>query len=611
MLMRPFPTWMEAAKCFERYEKLSPEEKVAYDSTGVFPEVAASQSGQNITSERAEKDRKLALACFEELINRDADENQGEGFVQGFHCKDNKKLSYKISQLPGIKKLVPNSGLTKCFKRWSSSYPNLDLFIVQELEGLEFSSEDDFKPSGGASKLIKLNMKEATLNEAKEIIDKDMRLPSELNGAETKSDSPSPSRQWRKKSDNFKYDVELVSSLSDEEIRLQLLEYLKGLEMEVDKVSRCHELTRLITEAIQKKFGGELKVSLTGSIKTSLAIKNSDLDLNIVLPKDGLSFDEVEVYLKQLVELLAELQMTKIKTIHRKGAKVPLIKCLDTSGISVDLSLGNSTTIFKTAMLAAYARLHPTVRQLLLFIKGWASAREINLPNNGTLNTYCHSTMLLAYLVMVRAIPNLQRICLNHTSFSPAIDLTKEQTCVELTAIPKCHVCGDTLPIKIHYGANVYFNDTSFDFEGDLDFLELLQGYMTFMGFSFKSDLHAISLLNGGLVPREAIGHPLPDRKNIVVSIPSPPVETDVSKLVKIDEVKAFVVEDPIDLAVNVATSGRPWSMDGLNWEFCRASHLLEAKQPLVTSLLIPFVPPISPHVFIKEGIYSRHVFFL
>lgn len=187
MIMRPFPTWMEAVKCFERYEKLTPEEKAAYESTGIFPEMAASMAGQLTSPERAEKDRKLALACVEELICKDSEsEIVGEGMLHGFHCKDNRKLGYRISRLPVIKKLVPNSGLTKCFKRWASSYPNLDLFVVQELEGVEFIPGDNFKVSDGATKLIKLNMKEASVEAAKEIINRDMQIPSALNDSENK-----------------------------------------------------------------------------------------------------------------------------------------------------------------------------------------------------------------------------------------------------------------------------------------------------------------------------------------------------------------------------------------------------------------------------------------
>ncbi|KAI0244334.1 hypothetical protein L0F63_004520, partial [Massospora cicadina] len=540
-----------AIKCYERYEKLTEEDKATYNTTGKFPEVAASLMGQIATPERAEKDRVLALACVTELIRKSdgPQSSLGEGFVDGCYCKDNRKLSFIISRLPQINKLVPNSGLTKCFKRWSKIYPGLDLFTVEDL-----------------------NARFSDVQVAKEMIDKHMRPPSEI--VHSGNVTAAPHKHWRKGIEDFKYDVALVAPLSEDELRVEAQEYLD-----------------------------------VRSIKTRLAIENSDLDLNITLPKDEMSFEEVEGYLEELVEILKGLEMTKIRVIHRKGAKVPLIKCLDPSSlISIDLSFGSSTTIFKTALLAAYARLHPTVRQLLLFIKGWAAVREVNLPNNGTLNTYCHSTMLLAYLVMVGAIPNLQRICLKHSSFSPAQD----QTCVKVVdpTVAKCHVCGDDLPTKFYYGSNVYFNDLRFTFNGELDFLDLIRGYMFFMGYSFKCEVYAISLLRGGLVPRETTNYPMPSRENVVLSLSAAPqAENEGGKPIKIDEVKFLIVEDPIDVAVNVATSGRPWSVDGLNWEFRRASYLLKWNQPFKKSLLVPFASPPSPHLFIKEGIYSRYDF--
>lgn len=308
------------------------------------------------------------------------------------------------------------------------------------------------------------------------------------------------------------------------------------------------------------------------------------------LPIDDPSFNEVETYIKIIQGCIRNLGMKKIIILHRKGIRVPLIKFEDPeAGVAVDISIGKSTTIFKTRLLAAYAQLHPTVRHLLLFVKSWAGARGINQAVDGTINTYCHSTLLLTYLVMVNAIPNLQRICRDHSSFTPYAKPPFDEP-------GRCVLCNQALPYKAYAGFDVYFCDTALGFSRELDFLRLLFGFMDFMGNSLDSERHAVSLRSSGLVPREDTDHPL--------VLPDALDRRSAGYKDQMRCVKLLVVEDPIDLSVNVAASGRPWCMDLLVWEFRRCAYLIEQRQPMDV-ILAPFKPP-PPHGFITEGIYAR-----
>ncbi|KAJ9053854.1 hypothetical protein DSO57_1020297 [Entomophthora muscae] len=401
---------------------------------------------------------------------------------------------------------------------------------------------------------------------------------------------------WPIEGSSFRFGSWLSQSLTAPQFLDQVSQHLNSILMEPSKVLKCHELARTIKSVIYERFDGELEVFVTGSLKTGLLTKSSDLDLNVPLPSDEPSFNEVEAYIKIIANSIKNLGMKKMIILHRKGIRVPLIKFDDpTTGVSVDISLGKSTTIFKTKLLAAYVQLNPTVRDLLLFVKSWATARGINQATEGTINTYCHSTLLLAYLVMVNAIPNLQRVCTRHPIFTP---FAKSP----FTDPIKCALCNQVLPCKEYFGFDVYYCDTQITLSCSLDFTQLLVGFMDFMGNSFKSETDAISLRLGALVLREDIGHPL---------LPAESALNRSSRAYKdsLRGIKLLVVEDPIDSSVNVAASGRPWCMDLLNWEFRRCAYLMKLRQPIGV-ILAPFKQP-PPHAYITEGIFKRHTTYL
>ncbi|KAI0233383.1 hypothetical protein L0F63_003167 [Massospora cicadina] len=464
---------------------------------------------------------KLALACVEELRNQSKREGMlsNGGLFGGQWCKDDVTLSFNLTRVKKNCRLIPRSGLLKCIQRWLKLYPQLRLFTLSEIKSYPV----------------------------------DIRS---LINIEPKAKIPS-------------------SPLTDSQFLGQVKKHLGSILMEPSKVARCKELASKIEGMIVAEFKSELKVFVTGSLETGLLTRSSDLDLNISLPKENPSFDEVEAYIKVIGDKIRKMGMNKVYILHRKGIRVPLIKFEDPqSEISVDISFGKSTTIFKTALLAAYARIDPTVRDLLLFVKSWAGARGVNQAVDGTINTYCHSTLMLAYLIMVGAIPNLQRICSRHTLFQPFGSPRPSRN----SPADRCLICNQILPTTKYFNFNVYFSLTPIKLSQKLNFLNLLEGFMGYFGHNFQSKEFAISLRLGHLVRRADIGHGL---------------------------TPLLVVEDPIDSSVNVAASARPWCLDWLVWEFRRCSYLVQSRQP-ISVILAPFKQP-PHHAFISRGIYTRH----
>ncbi|KAI0239466.1 hypothetical protein L0F63_003460 [Massospora cicadina] len=363
--------------------------------------------------------------------------------------------------------------------------------------------------------------------------------------------------------------------------------------MEPSKVARCKVLTKLIEDMVVAEFKGALKLAVIGSFKTRLLTKSSDLNLNILLPKENPSFDEVDAYIKVIGDKIRKMGMNKVSILHRKGICVPLIKFEDSQSlIPVDISFGKSTIIFKTELLEAYARIDPTVRDLLLFVKWWAGARGVNQAEDGNISNYCHSTLMLAYLIMMGAIPNLQRICPQHSLFQPFLEPKPRHDLPR----DRCLKCSQILPTVKYFGFNGYFSHSTILLLHKLNFIKLLEGYMSYFGHNFSSKESAISLRLGHLVRRADIGHEL---------VPCKLQRNTKEYWEFLRNIKLLVVEDPIESGVNLAASAYPWCLDWLDWEFRRCSYLVKARQP-ISVILAPFKQP-PHHAFISRGIYTRH----
>lgn len=80
-------------------------------------------------------------------------------------------------------------------------------------------------------------------------------------------------------------------------------------------------------------------------------------------------------------------------------AKVPILKFKDKqSGFEIDLNCNNAVGIRNTHLLHSYARLDWRVRPLVIMIKLWAQANNINDAKNMTVSSYSWALMVIHFL---------------------------------------------------------------------------------------------------------------------------------------------------------------------------------------------------------------------
>lgn len=80
-------------------------------------------------------------------------------------------------------------------------------------------------------------------------------------------------------------------------------------------------------------------------------------------------------------------------------AKVPILKFKDKeTGFEIDLNCNNAVGIRNTHLLHCYARLDWRVRPLVVMVKLWAQANNINDAKNMTVSSYSWALMVIHFL---------------------------------------------------------------------------------------------------------------------------------------------------------------------------------------------------------------------
>ena len=138
--------------------------------------------------------------------------------------------------------------------------------------------------------------------------------------------------------------------------------------------------------------GGDLDISLEGVVVVgsgkSVRLSDAAKDFKIRLLR------EVHGVLRSQAHFRRGRGMSELVT----GARWPISKFVEAvTGINCDLSIGNTTGVFKSAVLGEVLRIDPRVRELAMLVKKWARANEVNDPSNGTFNSYCLTLLVVAF----------------------------------------------------------------------------------------------------------------------------------------------------------------------------------------------------------------------
>ncbi|KAJ0045674.1 hypothetical protein Pint_06364 [Pistacia integerrima] len=145
-----------------------------------------------------------------------------------------------------------------------------------------------------------------------------------------------------------------------------------------------------------------------GSFLSNLFTRGGDLDISVDLPNSSYISSAGK---KRKQNLLGELQ----RALRKRGefrklqlianARVPILKLESKhQNISCDISIDNMAGQMKSIFLFWINEIDGRFRNMVLLVKEWAKAHNINNPKNGTLNSYSLSLLVVFHFQVMLAI---------------------------------------------------------------------------------------------------------------------------------------------------------------------------------------------------------------
>jgi terminal uridylyltransferase len=205
-----------------------------------------------------------------------------------------------------------------------------------------------------------------------------------------------------------------ISGIDDQEIRETCETFVRNAgTMDLKDVARRHRSLHLANDyarAVEK--GGLYSEDDIPLIKEYIQFLRSDL---IQTPSVlGYEYrlpvgDSLSHVYRRILELPSPGQLAPNQPKDRYHDRLEFPQ----SGIGVqcDINFSADLALQNSHLLRCYAATDPRVRPMVLFVKHWAKARDINTPYRGTLSSYGYVLMVIHYLVNVVqpfVCPNLQ-----------------------------------------------------------------------------------------------------------------------------------------------------------------------------------------------------------
>nr|4FHX_A Chain A, Poly(A) RNA polymerase protein cid1 [Schizosaccharomyces pombe 972h-] len=170
-----------------------------------------------------------------------------------------------------------------------------------------------------------------------------------------------------------------------------------------------------------KRISPDAELVAFGSLESGLALKNSDMDL-CVLMDSRVQSDTIALQFYE--ELIAE--GFEGKFLQR--ARIPIIKLTsDTkngfgASFQCDIGFNNRLAIHNTLLLSSYTKLDARLKPMVLLVKHWAKRKQINSPYFGTLSSYGYVLMVLYYLIHVIKPPVFPNLLLSPLKQEKIVD---------------------------------------------------------------------------------------------------------------------------------------------------------------------------------------------
>lgn len=168
-------------------------------------------------------------------------------------------------------------------------------------------------------------------------------------------------------------------------------------------------LRTALSSRIQKEFP-RASVHLVGSSCNGFACDDSDADFCVMFNEGKRSIPNSERnYLYTIERIINDLE--PLRDIEFVSARVPILKFKDTiCECTCDLSVNNAMGIRNVHLLRAYSKIDKRVKPLVVVVKKWARARNINDASQGTLSSYAIILMVLHFLQCGCQPPVLQSL---------------------------------------------------------------------------------------------------------------------------------------------------------------------------------------------------------
>ncbi|KAF3959928.1 hypothetical protein CMV_015306 [Castanea mollissima] len=181
-----------------------------------------------------------------------------------------------------------------------------------------------------------------------------------------------------------------------EHILEEILEVLKPKQKDLATRAQVINELRRVVESVPSLRGAA--VEPFGSFVSNLFTKWGDVDISINLTKGGY-ISHVEYDRK--IELLQDLKKSltgRWQMVQLIPARVPILKCESSDNIlSCDISIDNLIVQIKSKLLLGISEIDGRFRDMVLLVKEWAKAHEINdaTPMSGTFTSYSLTLLVI------------------------------------------------------------------------------------------------------------------------------------------------------------------------------------------------------------------------
>eukprot|EP01059_Diplonema_ambulator_P017434 TRINITY_DN2944_c0_g1_i2.p1 TRINITY_DN2944_c0_g1~~TRINITY_DN2944_c0_g1_i2.p1 ORF type:complete len:504 (+),score=124.51 TRINITY_DN2944_c0_g1_i2:136-1647(+) len=185
----------------------------------------------------------------------------------------------------------------------------------------------------------------------------------------------------------------------------------KELMSIVDQLSArdCQYAFAAVQKVCESVWGGDVKVTVTGSYLQQTAIMSSDLDVGLVMPKRMKCLDDPH-YLTMLLKYIQshpDLGLEKQEEFFQ--ATVPLVRLHHAhSGLTIDISVSSEYTGITDSHIASLINLNPHILPTIYIVKHWAQRRKVVGAYVGFLNSVSWVALVLSFCQMRNLIPPLK-----------------------------------------------------------------------------------------------------------------------------------------------------------------------------------------------------------